>query len=391
MNDRARESDVVIIGAGATGAALCQALAAHGLEVSVIDAAQAADAGRSVRTSALSRASLQWLAQLGAQPAPDVEPAPLQALEVIDRDGRGRLRFDSSELGQEDLGVIVNHGLWEQALRRRAKDMAGVRWYTGRAEAIAITATHGQITLQDGRQVRAPLLVAADGAQSLIRERLGIPVLQYRYGQTALCADIRLERPHEGAAWQRFLASGPCALLPSPDPHRASLIWSADDREAARLQGLRDEGFAAALTQAFGSYLGQLELTGPRAYFPLTAAHARRYVGPRFALIGDAAHRVHPLAGQGVNLGLADARALAGALLTRGLQPADLGSLRRLRAYERERKGANVAMLCATTALNQMFRNDHRWLRDILAAGLNVTDSLGPLKTFFMIQAGARA
>ena len=386
MIDR-RDPDIIIAGAGAVGALLGHALAMRGFEIAMIDAAGAGPR-TSVRTSALSRASLRRLSHFGLWPLDGVEAAPLRALQIIDRSGYGRLSFDSADIGETDLGVIVNHGRLESALRAKAQ-VRGVSWHQDRAWEVEIENTRIEVAMKGGGRLRAPLLIAADGAQSVIREQLGVAVFQYHYGQTAVCADIRLGHAHDGVAWQRFLAHGPCALLPLPDACRASLIWSATDDEARRLRNLSDTQFAAALNDAFGDHLGDLEVDGERAYFPLAASHAQHYVGARFALVGDAAHRVHPLAGQGVNLGFADADALITTLQAARAQSADLGRRRTLRPYERERKVDNLAMLAATDLLNRAFRNDRRWVGATLRTGLNVIDTLPLLKTFFMEAAGA--
>ncbi len=386
MIDR-RNPDIVIAGAGAVGALLGYALAMRGFEIALIDA-EGLDQQASVRTSALSRASLRRLSELGLWPLAGVEAAPLRALRIVDHSGYGRLSFDSADIGEADLGVIVNHGRLEAALRAKAQ-VRGVSWHRDRAEGVELGDTRIEVVMKGGGRLRAPLLIAADGAQSVIRERLGVAVLQYRYGQTAVCADIRLGHAHEDTAWQRFLRHGPCALLPLPDANRASLIWSTADYEAQRLRGLCDAEFSTALNEAFGDHLGRLEVDGERAYFPLVASHAQHYVGSRFALVGDAAHRVHPLAGQGVNLGFADACALIAALEAARAQSADLGRRRTLRPYERERKASNLAMLAATDVLNRAFADDRAWVRAILRTGLNVTDTLPLFKTFFMHAAGA--
>ena len=388
MTDR-RNLDIVIAGAGAVGALLGHALAMRGFEIAIIDAGSG-DQQASVRTSALSRASLRGLSDLGLWPLEGVEAAPLRALRVVDHSGHGRLSFDSADIGEADLGVIVNHGRLESALRAKAQ-VRGVSWHRDHADGVELGDAHIEVIMKGGGRLRAPLLIAADGAQSVIRERLGVAVLQYRYGQTAVCADIRLEHAHEGVAWQRFLHHGPCALLPLPDADRASLIWSTADYEARRLQDLSDTEFTTALNEAFGDHLGRLEVDGERAYFPLVASHAQHYVGARFALVGDAAHRVHPLAGQGVNLGFADAGALIAALNAGRARSADLGRRRTLRPYERERKADNLAMLAATDLLNRAFRDDRAWVRAALRTGLNITDTLPLFKTLFMRAAGASA
>ncbi len=382
------DSDVVIVGAGAVGSALATALAVRGLNVAVIDGTDAdSRTGETIRTSALTNASCRWLSHHGLWPAPDVETAALSALQILDGDGRGRLRFEGRDLDSGHLGVIVRHGAFEAHLRARARKTVA-RWFQETAQGIRIDAAGAQVTVAGGQTLKAPLLIAADGARSTLREQLGVPVWQHHYGQMAITADMELGVAHEGVAWQRFLASGPIALLPLAGAQRASLIWSTARADAERLLSLPDADFDAAVNAAFGSELGRLAVASARAGFPLTAAHAHRYVGSRFALIGDAAHRVHPLAGQGVNLGLADAGTLAHNLIAARHQGRDLGALRVLRPYERARKGDNLAMLAVTHLLNRAFPASGPWQR-LLAVGLNVTDTLTPLKTLLMRQAGS--
>lgn len=382
-------SDVIIVGAGAVGAALCHALALRGLTVAVVDGERGAQGKGGVRTSALTNASCHWLGTQGLWPLHDLKTAALRALQIVNSSGHGRLRFDSADLGLESLGVIVNHGALETLLRARARMAPGVQWYEDKAQRVVIEERAAEIVLASGTTLHGSLLVAADGAQSLLREQLGVPVWQHHYGQTAICADIQLGQGHQNVAWQRFLPTGPLALLPLPDPSQSSLIWSTTTLEAERLQRLSDQDFGTALTQAFGPEFGLLHPLSARALFPLVATHAGHYVGPRFVLVGDAAHRVHPLAGQGVNLGLADALVLATTLVGRS-RDSDIGSRRLLRQYERARIAANLSMLLATDALNRLFRNEGGWVKQILTIGLNVTDTLGPLKSFFMSQAGAK-
>lgn len=385
----ANHSDVIIVGAGAVGASLCHALALRGLTVAIVDVEREVLGKAGVRTSALTNASCQWLGQQGLWPLSDLKTAPLRALQVIDSSGHGRVRFDSRDLDLEHLGVIVNHGGLEALLRSRAQAAPGVAWHEDKAQRVTIRERATEVALAGGPVLHGSLLIAADGAQSQLRDQLGIPVWQHHYGQTAICANIQLGQAHQDVAWQRFLPTGPLALLPLPEPTQSSLIWSTTTVEAERLHGLSDRDFGAALAQAFGLELGVLQPLSARALFPLVAAHAEHYVGSRFVLVGDAAHRVHPLAGQGVNLGLGDAAVLTETLVGRG-RDGDIGNRRLLRRYERARKAANLSMLLATDILNRVFRKDASWMRQILTVGLNVTDTLGPLKAFFMSQAGAK-
>ncbi|HUW99274.1 MAG TPA: FAD-dependent oxidoreductase [Acidiferrobacter sp.] len=383
------ERDVIIVGAGAVGSALCYALALRGLTVAMVDA-QPAHTEPSVRTSALTNASCQWLSTLGLWPHGDLKVAPMSGLQILNGNGRGRLRFDSADLGLENLGVIVDHAAFETLLRSRARTAPGAQWHNEAARHVSLHHAHTEVVLASGRSLRAPLLIAADGAHSIVRDQLGVSVWRHDYGQTAICANIQLGCSHDGVAWQRFLATGPLALLPLPDPTQSSLIWSTANLEAEQLRELSERDFNDTLTQAFGADLGTLQILSPRAYFPLMAAHAEQYVGSRFALIGDAAHRVHPLAGQGVNLGFADAQTLVQTLLDGRAKGTDLGSRRLLRQYERSRKGANLGMLLATDVLNRAFRHRSPWSEELLTMGLNITQTLNPLKAFFMNQAGAQ-
>lgn len=388
MNRGKNDNEVLIVGAGAVGSSLAYALAVRGIAVTVV-AEEPVHAAPELRTSALTNSSCHWLAGLGLWPLTDLKAAPLKALQILNHKGDGRLRFDAADQNRENLGAIVNHHALESLLRTRAQALTGILWHADTAKRVTVHSDGVLVQLAGGQTLSAPLIIAADGVRSALRDQLGVSLWQRHYGQTAVCANVSLGRPHDNVAWQRFLSTGPLALLPLPDPQEASLIWSTTTLEAQRLEGLSATDFNTALMSAFGDSLGVLQALGPRAHFPLIASHADHYVGPRFALVGDAAHRVHPLAGQGVNLGFGDAEALVAALLDERVRGADLSDPRRLRRYERSRKGANLSMLIATDLLNRSFRSTGL-LQGFLTIGLNVTDTLNPLKAFFMNQAGAQ-
>ncbi|MDA8390588.1 MAG: FAD-dependent monooxygenase [Gammaproteobacteria bacterium] len=385
---RSPQYDVIIVGAGAVGSALCYALAVRGLRVAMIEG-DGQPATSALRTSAITSRSLAWLRSLGVWPNAHVPAAPLAGLRIEDARGQGRLCFDSAELGVSELGVIANHAALEQVLKERARGMPDTVWHGENACAVRCRDQDIQVTLAGGTLISGSLVVAADGKHSRIREQLGVRSWHYHYGQRAIVADVALGMPHEQIACQRFLPTGPVALLPATDPRKASLIWSVRTDEAERLLALPDESFNTALTDAWGSSPGSLCVVTQRESFPLAAGHASTYTGNRFALVGDAAHQVHPLAGQGVNLGFGDAETLAQALIA--CRGEDLGRSAALRRYERERKAVNVSMLIATHALHRAFTHRSRILSQILATGLNVTNSLNPLKAFFMRQAGSDA
>lgn len=381
--------DVLIVGAGAVGSSLGYALAIRGLKVTVIDADTDRPPPVGIRTSAITHHSSQWLESLGLWPAEDLARAPLRALHITDHTGQGHLYFDSADLGTETLGVIVAHDALETSLRNRAQRLATITWYTKAARAVSINDQGAQVVLDSGEILKGRLLIAADGAKSHIREQLGVPGWSRDYGQRAIVATVNLAKPHQETAWQRFLDTGPLALLPLTDPHCASLVWSIATTRAQDLLNLRDPAFNAALQSAFGNDLGELSVASQRLSFPLTVTHAHHYVGHRFALVGDAAHRVHPLAGQGVNLGFGDAEILVKTLVAARQSNQDIGNRLVLRRYERYRKLHNVSMLLATDSLNSLFHTNSSIIRQLLATGLNITDTLKPLKTFFMRQAGA--
>jgi ubiquinone biosynthesis UbiH/UbiF/VisC/COQ6 family hydroxylase len=239
------------------------------------------------------------------------------------------------------------------------------------------------VQLADGSELRASLLVGADGAESWVREALRLQSTSREYGQLAVIGHVSSARPHERTAWQCFTRSGPVALLPLADG-RSSVVWSCFEAEAREIVALGDDEFGARLTAATGHVLGALRATTPRLAVPLAARHTHRYTGSRFALIGDAAHQIHPLAGQGINLGLLDAAGLAGNVAAHLLQTrcADPGDTRVLRRYERERKGANLLTMAAMEGLHRLFTSDSAALVGMATAGLGAIDRLPLVKRF---------
>jgi 2-octaprenylphenol hydroxylase len=400
MTDALR-SDVLVLGGGAAGLAFAIALrratlpkpphnrgtVTRPLSITVVESGpeptRPAPGAVGMRVLALSPASRQFLADCGAALAPDFA-CPYQRMVVWQRDRAlpgSCLHFDAAELGVPELGAIADLAvvralLWDEA---RAND---IRILTGARPAALLRAADAlSITLESGEQLSARLVVGADGANSWLRKALKIDTSGRDYGQRALVAHLRSSKPHAATAWQRFLPSGPLALLPLPDG-RSSLVWSAHSALAEELLALDDAEFSARLTQATQGVLGTLTVDTPRAAFPLRAAHATSYTTPRAALIGDAAHQIHPLAGLGANLGFADAAALAGVLAPALMDPDfDPGDLRVLRRYERSRRGDNAATLNLMTALHTVFAGDDlTLLRTVAGAGLGWVDQWGLVK-----------
>lgn len=339
-----------------------------------------------LRVYALSRSSQHALDRAGAWPPIAARRAsPYERMRVWEGDapgGLGSIEFDCAEIGEPNLGHIVEDVLIRDALLERLAGSARVRVVTGTAiDAIDVRRDAVVAALSNGETVRAQLVVAADGARSPVRTMLGLPTVARGYGQHAIVTHVVTERPHERTAWQRFVPGGPIALLPLADG-RSSVVWSLPIARAEALAAASDEDFIAALEDATGRVLGRLGPISPRGRFPLQVLHAMRYCCPRGVLVGDAAHVVHPLAGQGMNLGLADAACLAGEIDRALVNGLDVGDLAVLRRYERRRKADNVDMLVALDALHHLFRLPGA-AAVLRAVGLSVVDTAGPAKRWF--------
>jgi 2-octaprenylphenol hydroxylase len=381
-----RDFDVVIAGGGVIGAVMAGLLLARGLtsagRVAIVAdrfaAPAAADADWDLRVFALSRASQRLLAACGVW---DLLPA--QRMLAYERmcvwdaagtpRGAGSLCFDCAEIGEPDLGFIVEGRAlhWHCLQAARA---AGAVLIEASVAAIRTGEADVAVRLRDGRELRGQLLAAADGPESNTREMLGIETSGHSYHQDALVAHVHTARSHENTAWQRFLATGPVAFLPLPDG-RSSIVWSTARTEAARLRALGDQEFGAALTAASGGVLGACGLTTPVASFPLKLQYAVEYARPRAVLLGDAAHVVHPLAGQGLNLGLLDCAALADVLGQAG-SGGYFGEHKLLRRYERWRRSENLLAAGALDGMERLFSNTDPATAAVRSAGLNAVGKL---------------
>jgi 2-polyprenylphenol 6-hydroxylase len=399
-----RDFDVVIVGGGVIGAVMASLLLARklcdsGRVALVADHAGAGtgstgNAGTSsagagtdwgLRVFALSRASQRLLELTGIwQSLPSQRMSPYERMCVWDAGGRsegpGSLTFDCAEIGEPNLGCIVD-GRALQECSMQAARAAGAVIIEAKVLKIERSDAEVRIRLNDGRDLGAALLIAADGTESRTRGLVGIDSAGHAYHQDALVAHVRTGKPHRNTAWQRFLATGPLALLPLSDG-RSSIVWSTARAEAARLRTLEAAEFAAAVKAASGEVLGEVELTTAVASFPLKMQYAVDYARPRAVLLGDAAHAVHPLAGQGLNLGLLDCAALAEVLGTAG-DPKLLGEYRLLRRYERWRKSENLLAATAFDALERLFSNPNAAVTRARVAGLDAVGKLPLLKRQF--------
>ena len=294
-------------------------------------------------------------------------------------DGPSTLRFDADEFSVPHLGYIVENTLLQQSLLDALADTPVELQFSTPLESFSVGREQQLLTLADGTQLQADLVIAADGGRSRIRELAGIDVQRQPYAQTAFVTHLETERPHARTAYQRFLREGPLGMLPLYDG-RLSVVWSTSPQIAQLARDCSDSELGDMLTEASDAVLGKLTVAGPRGCFPLVAQHAHQYVQHGLALIGDAAHTIHPLAGQGANLGIADAAMLAetvNAALANGEYPADRPVLRR---FERARRGENAAMMHFMTGLNRLFASDSTLLGELRRVGMTMFNRSGPIR-----------
>ncbi len=380
--------DVVIVGAGMVGATLAAVLADSDLRVLLLDRSQprefdyttVADLRRyDLRVSAVNLAAEQLFSRIGAWS--DIERGrtqPFQRMQVWDAAGRGRTTFDAATVGEPHLGSIVENSLINHAvlLRALAAPNIDVLWDAS-PQQLRLDADYASVELDTGQSLRAKLVVGADGGRSHIRRLSGIKATTHDYQQRTLVGLVRTEQPHQNTAWQRFLSTGPIALLPLAD-RLCSLAWHLDRERAIEIEALDEREFSSAMSEQTDYVLGDVELAGPRGGFDLFRMHANHYVHDRVALIGDAAHVIHPLAGLGVNLGFMDAAVLGECL--RHNRSADAGDGRTLRRYARRRRLENTLAVMTTDAFKHGFGASGALIQDARNLGLNLADRAGPVK-----------
>lgn len=394
-----QDFDIAIVGGAMAGSALACALAGATCRIAVVEQAPAALFDREqffdARVVALNRASQQFLEQLGVwEYMAGQRLSPFDRMQVWDAEGTAAVNFAASELQQATLGHIVENSLVVAALQQRLQDAGNVQWL--RPDSVASLrdepgSDYCELQLESGAVLRSRLVIAADGALSTMRRLAGIKTLEWDYGHTAVVATVRTEKPHQRTARQRFMASGPLAFLPllanDGDEHWSSIVWSTAPEAAEALLALPDDEFAAQLGRAFEHRLGAIQEVRGRFAFPLRQRHAQLYHNGRVVLVGDAAHTIHPLAGQGVNLGFMDVKVLAEEVheaLRRGLSPSHPAVLKR---YQRRRRGDNLTMTATMELFRRLFARRElpvRWLRN---TGMHSLEALPAAKREIMRRA----
>lgn len=386
------KADIVVVGGGLSGLPLAIATASAGLRTVVIDRERPAtmlDEPFDGRSSAIAYGSQQVLAGLGVWDLVAAQAEPIRDIRVADQGSSLFLHYDHRDLGDDPLGFIVENRALRRALFQRLADVPDLV-HLAPAAVDRIETTGGAVVahLADGGQVKARLAVAADGKNSRLREQAGIKTLGWHYAQHAITGTVVHEAPHHGVAVEHFLPAGPFAILPMTDDaegrHRSSIVWTERAAVAPAMMALDDAGFTAELAGRFGPHLGAVAPAGPRWHYPLGVLYAERMIGERLALLGEAAHVIHPIAGQGLNLGIRDAAALAELIVDAHRLGLDPGASTVLERYQRWRRVDTVTLAAVTDGLNRLFSNSIAPVKLMRDVGLKLVDKAPPLKKLLM-------
>lgn len=389
-----RHYDVIIVGAGMVGTAMAVALGQQGLSVALVNNTvpqlEWESGGFDSRVSAITRVSQNLFKQLGAwEEMESLRVSPYTDMHVWDASGNGKIHFDAADIGEPDIGHIIENRVILKALHLQWEKLTeglSSSYWPARAEHLRQEKEKVSLTLDSGESLTSGLIIGADGGRSWIRQAAAISIKGWDYDHTAVVTTVKTELPHQHTAWQRFLPTGPLAFLPLTEG-MSSIVWSTSASQAKRLIEMEDDRFAIELQTAIDNTLGKIDYVAPRAAFPLRFFETEHYVGQRLALMGDAAHIIHPLAGQGVNLGLADVASMKNIINETIAQGRDIGSITTLRKYERTCRADNRATLLAMDGLKRLFSNEHTTLQLLRNQGMSLLDKMTPLKNMIIQQA----
>lgn len=383
--------DVIIVGGGLVGLTLAAALAPHAPTIALIDnkavAQKLINDRYDLRVSALNHASQRILQHLGIwqDVVASQRLATFENMLVWDSVGQSDIRFECTDIGSDNLGSIVENSILQNALIKQLEQFENVH-FIAPAHPLEIGKQNDLITIstQEGHKLKTKLIVGADGAKSWVREKAGMPIYCWSYNHEALVTTVQVETTHEKTAWQCFLPTGPLALLPLANEKFCSVVWSTTLENATQLQNMPESEFNQAISSAFEYRLGHITKRDTLINFPLFMRHAKNYVQPRIVLIGDAAHTIHPLAGQGVNLGLMDAACLAEIVIDAFQGHQDWGKYPVVRRYERWRKADNWIMIAAMEIFKRLFSSDSSAIIASRNIGLQLANRTAFIKNHFI-------
>lgn len=387
-----QDCDLIIVGGGLNGPVLALAAAQAGMRVALIDPAPAdAPTNFDGRSYAISKGSQRLLANVGLWPDLAPHAQAMQHIKVSDaRPGQPPapqvLHFQADEIEDTPMGYMVEDRHLRTAFARALPGHPHITRHQATVTAQITDGPNATVTLDTGDTVTGRVIIGCDGRRSGVAERAGIKRTGWPYGQMGVVCTLAHERPHNGTAHQMFLPSGPLAILPLTE-NRCSIVWSETDARARELDAMNDDDFMATLRPVFGDFLGDISLIGPRFIYPLGFTLAQSFVAPRLALVGDAAHGMHPIAGQGLNAGLRDVAALMDVLTEARARGEDIGTLPVLERYQQARRFDVTRLMMATDGFNRLFSNDNALLRGLRDLGLGAVNALPPLRRAFIREA----
>ncbi|MFK7840498.1 MAG: UbiH/UbiF/VisC/COQ6 family ubiquinone biosynthesis hydroxylase [Bdellovibrionales bacterium] len=383
--------DVIIVGGGLSGLTLACLLGQNNVKTLCVDHADPKNQNKDLRTTAISYGSSKILSQAGIWDAMLKKASPINDIQILDANSPLLLQFLSSEVNDKAFGWIVENADLRQALIKKTKSLKSLTHLApAKIKDFILKDDKAGIILEKGEDITAQLVIGADGRGSSVREWMDIPTRQWSYNQRAVICCVTHENPHNGVAVEHFWPEGPFAVLPMSDQkkqHRSSVVFTEHGPEKHSLMHFSDEEFEVALNARFPNSYGKVKMLSKRAAYPLNLIHATDYIGPRMALVADAAHGIHPIAGQGLNLGFRDVDKIASLIIQAKEQSEDLGSAKLLQNYQSARRFDNMSMVAVTDGLVRLFSNNLPPIRLLRRAGLKFVSKIKPVKQFFMKQA----